>query len=106
MLSYCEVEASLLVGWLKFNVTFQHKYDGYIRDEGKLVSTICVMLPQQCNPRTDCKSTQYCTIKGIPCHSPKLHPGPCDRQTHRHTDTHTDTQDHNTFCVIYDSREM
>jgi len=29
MLSYCEVEGSLLVGWLKFNVTFQHKYDGY-----------------------------------------------------------------------------
>jgi len=42
------VDASLLagwlVGWLKFNVSFQHKY-GYIRDEGKLVTTVRVMLP-------------------------------------------------------------
>jgi len=53
MLSYREVEASLLVGcqwlvplvaWLEFNIPFQHKY-GYIRDEGKLVSTVRVMLP-------------------------------------------------------------
>ena len=31
-----------------------------------------------------------------------------DRQTHRHTDTHTDARDHNTFCVVYDydSRKM
>jgi len=31
-----------------------------------------------------------------------------DRQTHtdRHTHTHTDTRDHNTFCVVYDSRKM
>jgi len=44
MLSYREVEASLLVGWLEFNVFFQHKY-GYIRVEGKLVTTVRVMLP-------------------------------------------------------------
>jgi len=48
---------------------------------------------------------------GIPYHSSKLHLGPCnsvgmlprtDRQTHRHTDA----RDHNTFRVVYDSREM
>jgi len=44
MLSHREVEASLLFGWLEFNVPFQHKY-GYIRDEGKLVTTVHVMLP-------------------------------------------------------------
>jgi len=47
MLSYREVEASLLVGWLvgwEFNVHFQHKY-GYITDEGKTVTTVRVMLP-------------------------------------------------------------
>jgi len=27
-------------------------------------------------------------------------------QTDRHTDRHTDARDHNTFCVVYDSREM
>jgi len=50
-------------------------------------------------------------LGGIPYHSPKLHPGPCntvgmrprrDRQTGRHTDA----RDHNTFGVVYDSREM
>jgi len=48
MLSYREVEASLLVGWLvgwlEFNVPVQHKY-GCIIDEGKLVTTVRVMLP-------------------------------------------------------------
>jgi len=48
-------------------------------------------------------------LGGILYHAAKLHPGPCssmgvrprtDRQTHRHTDAH----DHNTFCVVYDSR--
>jgi len=42
---------------------------------------------------------------------PKLHPGPCnsvgmrpptDMLTHRHTDA----RDHNTFGVVYDSRQM
>jgi len=50
-------------------------------------------------------------LEGSPYHSPKLHPGPCnsvgmrprtDRQTHRHTDA----RDHNTFLVVFDSREM
>jgi len=53
----------------------------------------------------------------IPYHASKLHPvpGPCnsvgmrprtDTQTDRHTHRHTDTRDHNTFLVVYDSREM
>ena len=33
-----------LVGLLEFNVPFQHKY-GYIRVEGKIVTTVPVMLP-------------------------------------------------------------
>ena len=50
-----------------------------------------------------------------PYHSPKLYPGPCssvdvrprtDRQADRQTETHTDAGDHNTFRVVYDSREM
>jgi len=36
-----------------------------------------VMLPEQRNPCTDCKSAQYSAqLGGIPYHSPKLHPGP------------------------------
>jgi len=27
-------------------------------------------------------------------------------QTDRHTHRHTDARDHNTFCVVYDSRKM
>jgi len=27
-------------------------------------------------------------------------------RTDRHTDRHTDARDHNTFCVVYDSRKM
>jgi len=27
-------------------------------------------------------------------------------QSDRHTDTHTDARDHNTFGVVYDSRKM
>ena len=29
-----------------------------------------------------------------------------DTQTHTQTHRHTDTRDHNTFCVVYDSRKM
>ena len=29
-----------------------------------------------------------------------------DTQTNRHTRRHTDARDHNTFLVVYDSREM
>jgi len=54
-------------------------------------------------------------LGGIYYHSAKLHPGPCnsvgmqpriDTQTHRVADRHTDERDHNTFLVVYDSREM
>jgi len=32
--------------------------------------------------------------------------GQTDRHTDRQTDRHTDARDHNTFCVVYDSRKM
>jgi len=32
--------------------------------------------------------------------------GQTDRHTDGQTDTHTDARDHNTFRVVYDSREM
>jgi len=37
-----------------------------------------------------------------------MRPQTLDRQTHTHTHTHThtDSRDHNTFRVVYDSREM
>jgi len=50
-----------------------------------------------------------------PTTPPKLHPGPCNsvdmrprtcRQTQTDTHRHTDARDHNTFLVVYDSREM
>jgi len=48
-------------------------------------------------------------LRGIPYHSPKLHPGLCNSvgmwlQTQ--TDRQTDAHDHNTFRIVYDSREM
>jgi len=50
-------------------------------------------------------------LGGIPYDSPKLYPGPCNSvgkqlRTDRQTDRHTDACDHNTFCVVYDSRKM
>jgi len=32
--------------------------------------------------------------------------GQTDTQTDTHADRHTDARDHNTFLVVYDSREM
>jgi len=44
---------------------------------------------------------------GIPYHYRKLHPGPCSSVgTRPRTDRYTDACDHNTFCVVYDSRKM
>jgi len=45
-------------------------------------------------------------LRGIPHHSPKLHPGPCSTVGMRPRTRHTDARDHNTFRVVYDSREM
>jgi len=46
-------------------------------------------------------------LGGILYHAPKLHPGPCSSVGVRpRTDRHTDARDHNTFCVVYDSRKM
>jgi len=56
---------------------------------------------------TDCQSAQWCTTRGHPYNSPKLHPGPYSSVGMRQgTDTHTDGCDHYTFRVVYDSREM
>ena len=46
-------------------------------------------------------------LGGIPYHSAKLHLGPCNSVRMRpRTDRHTDAREHNTFLVVYDSREM
>jgi len=62
-------------------------------------------------PVHHCKSAQYCTTRWHRLPLPKLHPGLCSsvgmwRRTDRHTDKHTDARDHNTFLVVYNSREM
>ena len=46
----------------------------------------------QRNPCTDCKSAELCTTRGIPYHSAKLHPGPCNKCGHAATDRQTDTR--------------
>jgi len=75
MLSYREVEASLLVGWLEFNVSFQHKYDGYIRDEGKIVTfALCCYSNATRAPIANPPNTAQ--LGDIPYHSPKLDRGP------------------------------
>jgi len=52
-------------------------------------------------------------LGGIPYHFAKLHPGPCNSVGMRpqtvaqtHTYRHPDARDHNTFRVVYNSREM
>jgi len=40
-----------------------------------------------------------------PCNSVNMRPR-TDTQTDTHTDRDTDARDHNTFLVVYDSREM
>jgi len=73
----------------------------------KAISLHTCMLSQQPNLCTDCKSTQYCTTRGHPYHSPKLHPGPCSSVgMQRGTDRHTDISGHYTFCLGYASHEM
>jgi len=59
-------------------------------DGCKLVTRVHIILPQQRNPCTDCKSAQ---LEGSLYHAPKLHPGPCSSvgvrpRTDRHTHTH------------------
>jgi len=100
-----------LVAWLKFNVTFQHKYAGYIRDEGKLVTTVRVMLPYSNATRAPIANPpNSAQIGGIPTIPPsyirvRAIVWACGRgQTDRHTQR--DERDHNTFRVVYDSREM
>jgi len=45
-------------------------------------------------------------LEGSLYHVPKLHPGPCSSVGVRlQAHTHTDARDHNTFCIVYDSRK-
>ena len=62
------------------------------RDGRKLVTRVRVMLPQQRNPCTDCKSAQQCTTRAQPLPWPQVTSGcvqqcgrtTADRQTHTH----------------------
>jgi len=68
------------------------------RDGRKLVTRVRVMLP---NPPNSAQQG------GSLYHAAKLHPRPCSSVGARlRTDRHTDARDHNTFCVVYDSRKM
>jgi len=49
--------------------------------------------------------TRKCTTRGIPYHSSKLNPGPCNivdmwPRTDGQTDRYTDSRDHNIFRVV------
>jgi len=71
-----------------------------------LTFRVRVMLPWQ-RTRAPIANPPNSELWGIPYHSPKLHPGPCNSVDMRPlTDRHTDAGDHNTFRVVYDSREM
>ena len=68
-----------------------------------------VAIATQPVPRLQIRPIMH-NYRGQPLPCPKLHPGPCScvgvrPRTDRHTDTHTDELDHNTFCVVYDSRK-
>ena len=55
-----------------------------------LTFRICVMLPQQRNPRIDCKSAQQCTTREHCLPLPRLHQGPCSSvRMRRWTDRQT-----------------
>jgi len=68
-----------------------------------------LVLPQQRNPCTDCKSAQQSTTRGHPLPLPTLHRGPCNSvgmrpRTDRHTDRHTHT--HRRAWPQYISRRL
>ena len=64
-----------------------------VRWAWRITAELChtfLVLPQQRNPCTDCKSAEQCTTRGNPYDFPKLHPGPCDSVGMRpRTDTQT-----------------
>jgi len=76
------------------------------RDGRKLVTRVRVVaIVTQPGHRLQIRHSAQ--LAGSLYHAPKLHPGPCSSVGVRpRTDTHTDARDHNTFCVVYDSRKM
>ena len=73
-----------------------------------LTVRVRVMLPEQHNPCTDCKSAKQCTTRGIPYHSPSYIRIRAVVWAYGRGQTYiqTDTSDHYTFRVVYDSHEM
>ena len=75
-----------------------------------LTFRVRVMLPQQRNPGADCKSAQQCTTRGHPLPLPQVAYGSVQQCGHAaadgRTERHIDARDHNTFRVVYDSREV
>jgi len=72
-----------------------------------LTFRVHVMLPSNATRAPVANPPNSAQLGGIPYHSPKLHPGLCNSVGMRpRTDRHTDARDHNTFRVVYESREM
>ena len=70
------------------------------RDRRKLVTSNATRAPIA-NPPNSAQ------LGGSLYHASKLRPGPCSSVgVWPRTDRHTDARDHNTFCVVYDSRKM
>jgi len=79
----------------------------------RITAGLCRAFPSCCHSNATCtpiaNPPNSAQLGGISYHSAKLHPGPCNSVGMRpRTDTQTDRQagDHNTFLVVYDSREM
>ena len=82
-----------------------------VRWAWRFTAWLCHAFPQCCHSNATrspiANPPNSAQLGGIPYHSPKLHPGPCNSMGMRQrTDRHTDACDHNTFLVVYDSREM
>ena len=88
-----------------------------VRCAWRITSGLCHAFPLCCHSNASrapiANPPHSAQLGGSPYHCPKLYPGPCntvgmrprtDRQTDTHT--HTDARDHNTFLVVFDSREM
>ena len=81
------------------------------RDGRKLVTGFALCCHSNATRAPIANPPNSAQLGGSLYHAPKLHPGPCSSvgvrpRTDRQTDRHTDARDHNTFCVVYDSRKM
>jgi len=115
--------------WTKWNGTRSRRVD-FIADEGSLrqhasvacvrwawwiTAGLCHAFPYWCHSnatRAPLQIRNIAQLGGIAYHSPS-YIRVCavvwacgGGQTDTHTDKHTDARDHNTFLVVYDSREM